>query len=120
MEPKEDYILVIDADMIFRSPFIPEEMGVSPGVLTRWSVLQGRDSNALSFKYTDFLSLSFQNSLIEQGAVLCWRNLLRPSCSSLVLDLLKRISVSKLCINHCACVRLGGVGLFWLSEGRGE
>ncbi|EIE24386.1 hypothetical protein COCSUDRAFT_40799 [Coccomyxa subellipsoidea C-169] len=31
VEPEEDYILVIDADMIFRSPFIPEQMGVSPG-----------------------------------------------------------------------------------------
>lgn len=31
VEPEEDYILVIDADMIFRSPFIPEKMGVSPG-----------------------------------------------------------------------------------------
>ncbi len=33
VEPEEDYILVIDADMIFRSPFIPEQMGVSPGAL---------------------------------------------------------------------------------------
>ena len=34
VEPVEEYILVIDADMIFRSPFIPMEMGVSPGEQT--------------------------------------------------------------------------------------
>lgn len=32
MEPEADYILVIDADMIFRSPFIPEQMDLAPGM----------------------------------------------------------------------------------------
>ena len=32
VEPEEDYILVIDADMIMRSPFFPKQLGVSPGV----------------------------------------------------------------------------------------
>lgn len=27
----EDYVLVIDADMIMRQPFYPEVMGVGPG-----------------------------------------------------------------------------------------
>ena len=31
VEPEEDYILVIDADMIMRAPFIPERLGVKPG-----------------------------------------------------------------------------------------
>ena len=31
VEPEEDYILVIDADMIMRAPFIPERLGVRPG-----------------------------------------------------------------------------------------
>ena len=34
VEPEEEYILVIDADMIMRAPFLPEELGVSPG----WAV----------------------------------------------------------------------------------
>ncbi len=34
MEPEEEYILVIDADMIMRAPFLPEELGVAPG----WAV----------------------------------------------------------------------------------
>ncbi|CAK0787343.1 hypothetical protein CVIRNUC_010562 [Coccomyxa viridis] len=34
VEPEEDYILVIDADMIMRSPFFPKQLGVSPG----WAV----------------------------------------------------------------------------------
>ena len=33
VEPEEDYILVIDADMIMRSPFFPKQLGVSPGML---------------------------------------------------------------------------------------
>lgn len=32
VEPEEEYILVIDADMIMRSPFLPKAMGVSPGI----------------------------------------------------------------------------------------
>ncbi len=32
VEPEEEYILVIDADMIMRSPFFPKAMGVSPGI----------------------------------------------------------------------------------------
>jgi hypothetical protein len=31
VEPEADYILVIDADMIFRSAFIPEKLGLRPG-----------------------------------------------------------------------------------------
>ena len=32
VEPEEEYILVIDADMIMRSPFFPKAMGVAPGI----------------------------------------------------------------------------------------
>ena len=33
VDPEEEYILVIDADMIMRSPFFPKAMGVAPGSL---------------------------------------------------------------------------------------
>ena len=31
VDVEEDYILVIDADMIMRSPFFPKALGVAPG-----------------------------------------------------------------------------------------
>ncbi|BDA42986.1 Peptidyl serine alpha-galactosyltransferase [Coccomyxa sp. Obi] len=56
VEPEEDYILVIDADMIFRSPFIPEQMGVSPGwaVSAYFGYLKGV-SNELALKHVPYV-----------------------------------------------------------------
>ena len=41
VEPEEDYILVIDADMIMRSPFFPKALGVSPGAFLHWPFSSG-------------------------------------------------------------------------------
>lgn len=31
-QPQEEYILIIDADMIMRTPMLPQELGAGPGV----------------------------------------------------------------------------------------
>ncbi|KAK9863378.1 hypothetical protein WJX84_005251 [Apatococcus fuscideae] len=53
---KEDYILVIDADMIMREPFIPEDVGVGPGwgLSAYFSYLKGV-SNELAMKYVSWV-----------------------------------------------------------------
>ena len=47
VDVEEDYILVIDADMIMRSPFFPKAMGVAPGgspLLACQKALAGRSN----------------------------------------------------------------------------
>ena len=52
VNPPEEYILVIDADMIMRAPFIPSQMAVSRGwaVSAYFGYLKGVD-NALALKH---------------------------------------------------------------------
>ena len=52
VDPPEEYILVIDADMIMRAPFIPAQMAVSRGwaVSAYFGYLKGV-SNALALKH---------------------------------------------------------------------
>ncbi|GAB4815655.1 hypothetical protein N2152v2_002701 [Parachlorella kessleri] len=46
VEVKEDFVLVIDADMIMREPFIPEELGAKPGwaVAAYFGYMKGTDN----------------------------------------------------------------------------
>ena len=52
VNPPEEYILVIDADMIMRAPFVPSQMAVSRGwaVSAYFGYLKGVD-NALALKH---------------------------------------------------------------------
>ncbi|KAK9864376.1 hypothetical protein WJX84_004323, partial [Apatococcus fuscideae] len=54
---KEDYILVIDADMVMRQPFVPEEVGVGPGwaLSAYFSYLKGV-SNELALKHVPWVA----------------------------------------------------------------
>mmetsp|Transcript_18843 Transcript_18843/g.47580 ORF Transcript_18843/g.47580 Transcript_18843/m.47580 type:complete len:587 (-) Transcript_18843:329-2089(-) len=50
--PEEDYVLVLDADMLLRRPFLPHEIGARPGraVSALYSYLKGVN-NALAMKH---------------------------------------------------------------------
>lgn len=49
---EEDYILILDADMIMRAPFLPDELGAAPGrgVSAFYGYLKGV-ANALALKH---------------------------------------------------------------------
>ena len=91
VDVKEDYVLIIDADMIMRSPVIPAEFGAEPGKAQVWSV----DKQVLCIT-----CCRFRDEASGQAR--------SPACCSLARSF---NSASAMC-------RLGSVCLLQLHEGR--
>ena len=50
--PAEDYILIVDSDMIFRRPLLPRALGVQPGVAAsqnQWCAVDKARTMAMYF-----------------------------------------------------------------------
>ena len=107
MDPEEEYILVIDADMIMRSPFFPKAMGVAPG--TSRYMLASKQTQALTTLWC------------MAGSVVQWfRAQAAPNADVWVTSehtLQQQVTGQPWHVIWAVSLRLGRVCLLWLPEG---